>query len=339
MTKLIDSILSVKNIDESFICLGQPVKIKVQGQWAAMRNQPVTLEEWRQLTQSFLSETQMIGLETTGQVSTQKVTQVGLSLEMTFNTTEFNHSLYMKVRRKELVRIQMSDIFYQVFKNQPGLYIISGLLSAGKTSFIASLLEQQSESASWNVAWVSKTRVEIPLSIRSQMAVAYFKPNEIDLLKSTSACYHLVVFDVNSYESFDFAFELAEAGHRVICSVNAPQVDSVVQNLMTKYNDHISQRKRISEIVKYIINYEFIDKGPDSFSIQEVLGFSSEVKKNFTVGESEVIKMIPADSGYYTSRNQSLLQHLIRRRLDLKKAFELSYDPENLDVLLKKVGV
>ncbi|MNT62914.1 hypothetical protein D3C72_2006780 [compost metagenome] len=39
------------------------------------------------------------------------------------------------------------------------------------------------------------------------------------------------------------------------------------------------------------------------------------------------------------SLNQSLLQHLIRRRIDLKTAFETSFDPEALDQHLKKVGI
>jgi twitching motility protein PilT len=297
------------------------------------------LEDWKQLCQEFLSESQMIGLETTGVVHTQKVTQVGMSLEMTFNTTESHHLLYVKVRRKELVRIQMSDIFYQVFRNQPGIYVVSGLLSTGKTSFIASLIEQQSETVHWNVAWVSKNRMDAPLAVKSKMSVVYYKPVEIEILRSTSSCYHLIIFDLNTYDHFDLALDLAEAGHRVICTVNAPQVDTVVQNLISKSGEKTSQRKRMSEALKYIVNYEFVDKGPDSYSIQETLGFSSDVKKNFTMGESQIIKLIPSESGYYTSRNQSLMQHLVRRRIDLKKAFEMSYDPEDLDLLLKKVGV
>ncbi|MGE5085298.1 MAG: hypothetical protein ACM3MG_03295 [Bacillota bacterium] len=46
----------------------------------------------------------------------------------------------------------------------------------------------------------------------------------------------------------------------------------------------------------------------------------------------------PENSGILTL-NQSLLQHLIRRRIDLKTAFETSREPDHLDQLLKKVGI
>lgn len=39
------------------------------------------------------------------------------------------------------------------------------------------------------------------------------------------------------------------------------------------------------------------------------------------------------------SFNQSLLQHLIRRRIDMRTAFEATRDPIDLDQLLKKVGL
>lgn len=51
-----------------------------------------------------------------------------------------------------------------------------------------------------------------------------------------------------------------------------------------------------------------------------------------------LLTQAPENSGILTL-NQSLLQHLIRRRVDLKTAFEVSRDPDNLDQLLKKVGI
>jgi twitching motility protein PilT len=46
-----------------------------------------------------------------------------------------------------------------------------------------------------------------------------------------------------------------------------------------------------------------------------------------------------AENSGILTLNQSLLQHLIRRRIDLKTAFENSRHPDNLDQLLKKVGI
>jgi twitching motility protein PilT len=45
------------------------------------------------------------------------------------------------------------------------------------------------------------------------------------------------------------------------------------------------------------------------------------------------------DNSGVLSLNQSLLQLLIRRRIDIKQAFLATHDPDGLDHLLKKVGI
>jgi twitching motility protein PilT len=50
------------------------------------------------------------------------------------------------------------------------------------------------------------------------------------------------------------------------------------------------------------------------------------------------LRQAPDNSGLI-SLNQSLLQNLIRRKIDIKSAFEVSQDPDGLDHLLKKVGI
>ena len=62
------------------------------------------------------------------------------------------------------------------------------------------------------------------------------------------------------------------------------------------------------------------------------------IEKEDVHGLERLVLQAPENSGILTL-NQSLLQHLIRRRVDIKTAFEVSRDPDGLDALLKKVGI
>lgn len=60
-------------------------------------------------------------------------------------------------------------------------------------------------------------------------------------------------------------------------------------------------------------------------------------EENFSLVE-DYLKAGDETSGT-VSFNQSLLQLLLRRKIDIKTAFEVSRDPVNLDQILKKVGI
>ena len=74
----------------------------------------------------------------------------------------------------------------------------------------------------------------------------------------------------------------------------------------------------------------------------ELVLASSEVKRCLWQGQlsefEELMKNSGENSGIVTM-NQSLLQLIIRRRIEIKTAFEICRDPIDLDHLLKKVGV
>ncbi|MBC7458107.1 MAG: hypothetical protein H7235_07505, partial [Bdellovibrionaceae bacterium] len=42
---------------------------------------------------------------------------------------------------------------------------------------------------------------------------------------------------------------------------------------------------------------------------------------------------------HYQSYNQSIIQAIVRRRFDIKTAFSVSVDPDELDQMLKKMGL
>jgi twitching motility protein PilT len=156
----------------------------------------------------------------------------------------------------------------------------------------------------------------------------------------------MVVFD--GYEddaSFEEALAYAERGMFVIYSMKAPSITNALRRcvslLSEKYGRHGAPR--LAEVLAMAVGqYPVAGLSGEKVFAHEVLPAKPEIRDLLGEENLKAVDQLLISSAENTgilTLNQSLLQHLIRRRIDLKKAFETSRHPDNLDQLLKKVGI
>ncbi len=83
-------------------------------------------------------------------------------------------------------------------------------------------------------------------------------------------------------------------------------------------------------------------QNPGGLYGSEVISVTQEVEGHLQDGNLKAVEKLLCASETGTgiqNLNQSLLHHLLKRKIDMRTAFSLSNTPDELDLLLKKVGV
>ncbi|MNL32861.1 hypothetical protein D3C87_1547390 [compost metagenome] len=156
----------------------------------------------------------------------------------------------------------------------------------------------------------------------------------------------VVVFDgLRNEQDFIRAVQFAEKGLFVICSLSAPTMANTLRRAISAVGEAFEDMgaARLSEVLSLCVGqYALAGLSGDQAFVHEVLLTTPQVRHMIEHkdirGIETLLKTAPENSGQI-SLNQSLLQNLIRRKIDIKTAFEVSQDPDGLDALLKKVGI
>lgn len=323
----------------SFV-VGQKVLTKTGLDWIEMNESPLKINEWEDLKDVCLQAGEKIQLETKGFVT-------GLHQSEKF-TWKFSfierkdcfRAFLSLVKSQGLTACQIQNpLFWDLLKKDKGIFIFSGPRRSGKSSLIAEIIDrQQSEKVSLVGIHSSETEYQWPAL-----------DNLIHLGTDTTdgETNHLIydglekiVIDFNSVKKWEKWIELAEQGRAIYLTTTAESVQIVFQQAMEKLSPGMMYRFLMllhGVVVQKLAGQPLIPvyetlllKQSDKEKLQlMVQGFKSEGIVNLDLFNKDC----------YQSLNQSIIQNLVRRQIDVKTAFAISDNPEELDLQLKKMGL
>lgn len=155
----------------------------------------------------------------------------------------------------------------------------------------------------------------------------------------------LVIENVQTKDELLTAVNLQEEGRLVILQISAPSLLTSLHRIfglaLQTQNSHLLWRV-VEGLILLFSQTRVNLSAAEALFAHEVVLASPEVKKCLWAGELKEFEQLTRTAGEHSgivTLNQSLLQLLIRRRIEIKTAFEISRDPVDLDHLLKKVGV
>ncbi|WII72009.1 twitching motility protein PilT [Bdellovibrio sp. 22V] len=335
-----------KKAEEFLFVVGSEPRIRGSAGWASLRSSPALVTEWNLLQQSLLSTQQKAVLDTTGVVQGEtsfESVRIGFSFFQQDTTMKAVLDMDLDGGRQE---IPIPPSLLETCTRMKGLVLLSGPGEAGQVWALHRILQKLSEEKSF--VGVVFSRHAFPQVKEAKACYMYHngqfsKPEEKE---SLLAGVDMVVYEgFGDDESFLEALALAEQGTFVVYSMKAPSVTNALRRCLSvlgdKYGEHGAPR--LAEILSLASGqYPVAGLSGEKVFAHEVLLMKPQVRalieEEDMKGLEHLLTHSPENSGILTL-NQSLLQHLIRRRVDLKNAFEASRDPDNLDQLLKKVGI
>jgi twitching motility protein PilT len=335
-----------KKAEEFLFVVGSEPRIRLPSGWVSLRSSPALMTEWNLLQQSLLNSQQKAMLETSGTVQGEaafETVRIGFSFFQQDSTMKALLDMDLDGGRQE---IHLPPSVQEACTRMKGLVLTCGPGEAGQVWALHRLLQKMSEEKSFTGVVFSPQAFP---QVRENKACFLYHNNVFARREEKQvflAGVDMIVFDGYEDDStFEEALAYAERGVFVIYSMKAPSVTNALRRCLSllteKYGRHGAPR--LAEVLSMAVGqYPVAGLSGEKVFAHEVLLTKPEVREFISEENLKSVEQLLINAAENTgilTLNQSLLQHLIRRRIDLKTAFEASRHPDNLDQLLKKVGI
>jgi twitching motility protein PilT len=317
----------------------QPVRFRVGKDIVPMSNPQMSAQEMRQVLAQILNDDEkklfyeklkIKGMRTIGSISFKFDFQIDLS--------GVNGSVMIQNPSGQLWALP--TIVTESVMKPHGLNLIVGPRRSGKTAALHHLLHSAQGRKKVVAIFSDDETHNLPTdgNVLFQFTAGQFKASAVP----DSA--DVVMIDSQSPHFCELALRLAEEGRSVVMTLPYWNLNLGLQRMIDLCEgSEMSKARRLGSALQMGLGVRVLP-GIES-SLQgafELLFADSEVQKAILQGHFELIPNLMKASAERTgmrSLNQTLFQLLMKRKIELKTAFEASPEPEELDSLLKKVGI
>jgi twitching motility protein PilT len=323
----------------SFV-LGQKILSKTGFDWSEVSNTVLKINEWEDLKDLSLQGNEKIQLETKGFVSGIYQSKDYVWKFSFIEQKDCFRAFFSIVNPKLETDSQIQNpLFWDLLKKDTGLFIFAGPRRSGKSSLIAEVVNKMKNEK------VTLTGIHSP-----ENEVTWPEVENLVHLGNDSLDWELnhpvydglerIVVDCNSIHNLEKWIQMCEQGRSIFLTLTAETVQITLQQILEKLTPGLTQRffnklngiavQKLSGPSRIPIHELFLNNGSESEQIRHLA-------QQFKIDGGLDVKSFSNKT--YQSLNQSIIQNLIRRQLDVKTAFSSSNDPEELDQLLKRMGL
>lgn len=317
----------------------QPVRLRIGKEILPLTTNQVSASELRQMLAQILSdEEKKLLFEKQKIQGLKKMGAIAFKFDFQIDFDGFNGSLLIQNEERPLWNLP-AMVSESILKAQ-GLNLIVGPRRSGKTTAIRNLL-LSSQDRKKVIALFSDEEIG-GLSSDGHILSQY----PVEHLKSFGApqSADLVIIDSEKTDYCEIALQLAETGRSVVLSLPFWNIKMALQRLTDlTAGSEASSARRISSTLQMALGlrllpgietplqgaFELLIADPEVQSALQTLNFDELPGQMKTTAEKTGMR----------SLNQSLFQMLMKRKIEMKAAFEASPEPEELDSMLKKVGI
>ena len=154
----------------------------------------------------------------------------------------------------------------------------------------------------------------------------------------------IMVGEMRDWETMQTAITAAETGHLVFSTLHTNNAAQTIDRIMDSCpNGQQNQvRRQVALVLRAICSMQLIERidGQGRIPVIEILVNSPKITKLIEDGHSnEILDEMESSVTYYKmqSMNQSLIALLVNGAIDYEKAMQLTADPEDLSLKLRKL--
>jgi len=230
-----------------------------------------------------------------------------------------------------------------------GLVLITGPTGSGKSTTLAGIIREVIEKRP-----VHLLTIEDPIEYLFSDALAAVSQREVgtDTPSFHEALRNIVrqdpdvimVGEMRDWETMQTVITAAETGHLVFSTLHtnnaAQSIDRIIDSCPAQLQKQV--RAQLALVLRAIVSMKLIEKSDASglTAVVEILLNSPKIAKQIENGDTkDILEEIETSVGYYRmqSMNQSLIALLVHGKITYAKAMELSTDPEDLSLKLRKL--
>jgi twitching motility protein PilT len=254
-------------------------------------------------------------------------------------TSEGFHAYFTwKNESVELENFSLPASVLEILRKSVGLSVISGPRGSGRTT-LAQLLAEEVGSEGFQSIAVFCDDVEEYNGGVAQVFATELLSAGTPLLRG----FDFVIIDSLRPQAWRHAVSFSEVGIRVLLILPFPTAKVAIDRLADRLEtDPQLGRRRALEAMQMIVSLRLIpalEKGLQSAF--ELIMMTSEIRSKLLLGEWTQVEKAMHEAGEKTGMrtlNHSLMNLMLKRKIDLKAGFSESPSPQELDQMLDKLG-
>lgn len=332
---------------------GSPPALRIDGRIVRVKSKELTPNEVRNLCYSVLTDEQKALFEERKELDFS----FGIKSTARFRANIFfqRGSVSGAFRRvpievPELSTLGLPSVVQEMSMFPNGLVLVTGPTGSGKSTTIASLLDKINRERRGHIL-----TIEDPIEFihGHKQCIVNQREVTVDTLDYKQALKYLLrqdpdvclIGEMRDLDTIETALTIAETGHLVFGTLHTNSAIQTVSRIVGSfgYNRQDQVRVYLSMVLNGVISQRIIPAiGGGVVVACEVLVLNPSVRNLIRANKLHqvygMMQIGQTKSGMMTL-NQSLLNLVLRRKIDIKYAFKESPDIEELDRMLKKAGV
>ena len=335
------------------IVAGSPPVLRVEGRIVRVKAPDMDADQARQICYSILTDSQKSRFEATKELDFS----FGIKAMARFRANLFfQRGAVSGVFRRipldipDIDVLGLPQIVVETVNAPTGLVLVTGPTGSGKSTTIAALIDKINRERRSHII-----TLEDPIEYVHPHRSCIVNQREvgIDTVSYRSALKHVLRQDpdvcmmgeLRDLETVEAALNICETGHLVFATLHTNSAISTITRIVNVFPSDQQERIRtqLSLTLNTVVSQRLVPglKGGMALAL-EVMTMNPSIRH--LVRENKLHQMygmmqVGQDKTGMITLNQSLLQLVLKRKIDVRSAFMHSSDPEELDKMLKAAGV
>lgn len=332
---------------------GSPPALRIDGRIVRVKSRDLTPDETRKLCYSVLTDEQKAYFEEQKELDFS----FGIKGMARFRVNlMFQRGAVSGVFRRvpfevpDLVTLGMPSVINDIANFPNGLVLVTGPTGSGKTTTIAALLDKINRERRGHIV-----TIEDPIEYIHDHKQCIVNQREVtvDTNSYKDALRYLLrqdpdvclIGELRDLDTIETALTVAETGHLVFATLHT---NSAVQSITRLVNVFPSDqqdriRTQLSLTLQAIVSQRLVPMtSGGQVAAVEILVMNPSVRNLIRENKLHQVygmMQVGQNKTGMVTLNQSLLNLVLKRKIDIKSAFEESPDVEELDQMLKKAGI
>jgi twitching motility protein PilT len=343
-----------QNASDLHLVVGSPPALRIDGRIVRVKSKELTPEETQSLCYSVITDEQKARFE--------KKRELDFSFGIK-NTARFRGNLMFQrgvvsgVFRRipleipDLNDLGMPPILSDITGFPNGLVLVTGPTGSGKSTTIASMLDKINRERRGHIV-----TIEDPIEYIHEHKNCIVNQREVQmdtnsyteglryvLRQDPDVC---LIGELRDLTAIETALTIAETGHLVFGSLHTNSAISSITRIVNVFPSDQQDRIRtqLSLTLNAVVSQRLIParEGTGVVSASEVLLLNSSVRNLIRENKLHQIygmMQVGQNKSGMVTLNQSLMNLILKRKIEVKDAFDESPDVEELDSMLKKAGI
>lgn len=252
------------------------------------------------------------------------------------------------IQIKTIDELELPTAVTEMTQYPDGLVLVTGPTGSGKSTTLAAMIREIAGRDPMHIV-----TIEDPIeflfqdneSAISQREVGTDTPNFREALRNAMRQDPdiIMVGEMRDPETIGTVLTAAETGHLVFSTLHTNNAAQTIDRIIDAFpaDQHKQVRAQLALVLRGILSLKLVKTADGTLTAAvEVLKNSPKIAKLIEEGNTkDILDEIESSVGYYRmqSMNQSLMALLVHQRISYQDAMELTSDPEDLSLKLRKM--